>query len=100
MTFYTIEGDAILLAVRLTPRARKDALAGLVDAGDGKAALAIRLAAPPVEGAANAALISFLSRALGVPKSSLAIAAGEKSRLKRVRVRGVAPADVEKMVSD
>ena len=49
----------------------------------------IRLAAPPVEGAANEALIAFLSEALGVPRRSIAIVSGEKSRDKRVRIEGL-----------
>jgi len=51
-------------------------------------AVLIRLAAPPVEGAANEALIAFLSEALGVPRRSIAIVSGEKSRDKRVRIEG------------
>jgi uncharacterized protein (TIGR00251 family) len=52
-------------------------------------AVLIRLAAPPVEGAANEALIAFLSEALGVPRRSIAIVSGEKSRDKRVRIEGL-----------
>jgi uncharacterized protein (TIGR00251 family) len=49
----------------------------------------IRLAAPPVEGAANDALIAFLSDALGLPRRDITIASGEKSRDKRVRIEGL-----------
>ena len=49
----------------------------------------MRLAAPPVDGAANEALIAFLSEVLGVPRRNLALVAGEKSRDKRVRVDGI-----------
>ena len=83
------DGDDILLAVRVTPRARKDAIGGVVDAGDGRAALAVRLAAPPVEGAANQALIAFLARSLGISRSAVSLEAGDKSRLKQLRLRGV-----------
>lgn len=51
-------------------------------------ALKIRLAAPPVEGRANEALVDFIAEALGLPKRSVRIVAGEKSRDKRVEVRG------------
>jgi uncharacterized protein YggU (UPF0235/DUF167 family) len=73
----------VRLAVRVTPRAKRDAIAGLVDCRDGRVALAIRLAATPVEGSANEALTAFLAALLDVPKSSILIQAGEKSRLKR-----------------
>lgn len=95
---YTIEPDAIRLAVRLTPRARKDVLVGIIDAGDGRAALAIRLAAPPVDGAANQALIAFLASALDLPKSAVTIASGDKARLKIVRLAGVTVQDLERLL--
>ncbi|QAY79118.1 DUF167 domain-containing protein [Sphingosinicella sp. BN140058] len=95
---YTVERDAIRLAVRFTPRARKDALAGIIDAGAGRAALAIRLTAPPVDGAANQALIAFLASALGLPKSAVTIATGDKARLKIVRLAGVTVPDVERLL--
>ncbi|MGB7219239.1 MAG: DUF167 domain-containing protein [Vicinamibacterales bacterium] len=72
------------LAVRVVPRARKTAAAGVRDA-----ALVIRLAAPPVEGAANTALVEFLSEALGVPRRAVTILSGERSRHKRLVVSGV-----------
>ena len=49
----------------------------------------IRLAAPPVEGAANDALVAFLSDRLGLPRRSITILSGEKSRDKRVRIEGL-----------
>jgi uncharacterized protein (TIGR00251 family) len=85
---YTVDDTGVRLAVRLTPRARHNELAGLVDVGAGRTALAVRLAAPPVDGAANRALTEFLASTLGVPKSAVGIVAGEKSRLKTVLVRG------------
>ena len=88
MSFYSIDGEAIRLAVRVTPRARKDEAGGLIDTGDGRQALSIRLAAPPVEGAANQAVVAFLARALGVPRSAVSIASGARSRLKIVELRG------------
>jgi hypothetical protein len=75
------------LDVRVIPRARKTALAGVRDA-----ALLIRLAAPPVEGAANAALAEFLSEVLGVPRRAVSILSGERGRRKRVAVGGVTAA--------
>jgi uncharacterized protein len=81
---FSLDGDGVRLAVRLTPRAKRDELAGLVDSGDGRVAIAVRLAARPTEGAANRALVDFLARALDVPRSTIRIVAGEKSRLKTV----------------
>lgn len=83
------EGGA-RLRVRVTPRARQTALAGIVDV-DGRPALAIRLAAPPVDGAANKALLAFLATSLGLPRSRLRIVSGETSRLKTVSLSGASP---------
>lgn len=84
---YSLDEDgSARLAVRLTPRAGRDALGGIVDAGGGRVALSVRVAAPPVEGAANRALIVFLAATLDVPKSAIRIASGETSRIKIVRI--------------
>ena len=73
------------LDVRVIPRAKKSGLGGVRDG-----AVLIRLAAPPVEGAANDALISFLSEILQVPRRAIRIVSGERSRHKRVAVDGLA----------
>jgi uncharacterized protein (TIGR00251 family) len=86
---FTITEGRARMAVRLTPRARRDEIAGLVDAGEGRTALAVRLAAPPVDGAANSALVAFLARTLGIPRTSIAIVSGERSRLKMLAIEGV-----------
>jgi len=75
-----------LLDVRVVPRAGKSGVAGLRDG-----ALLVRLAAAPVDGAANAELISVLADALGVPKRYVEIVSGDRSRSKRVRVTGMDP---------
>ena len=49
----------------------------------------VRVAAPPVEGAANDALIAFFADALGVPKRAIQIVSGDRGRLKRVAIAGV-----------
>ena len=76
-------------AVRVQPRARKNAVVGEI--GD---ALKIALTAPPVEGRANEACIEFLAEFLKVPRASVTIAAGQSSRNKVVRVRGLTAAEV------
>ena len=72
------------LTVRVIPRASKPGIVGTRD-GD----LLVRLQSPPVEGAANAELIQKLAKALHVPRGSISIDAGERSRQKRVRIEGV-----------
>lgn len=72
------------LAVRVAPRASRNELAG-VEAG----ALKVRLTAPPVEGAANQALVKLLAKTLGVAKGKVMVISGEHSRNKRVLVEGL-----------
>jgi uncharacterized protein (TIGR00251 family) len=71
-------------AVRIHPRARKNAITG--ELGE---ALKLSLTAPPVEGEANAACIEFFANLLKVPRSSVTIAAGQTSRNKRIAVAGL-----------
>jgi uncharacterized protein (TIGR00251 family) len=75
------------LAVRVVPRAAKTAIAGIRHG-----ALLVRLAAPPVEGAANQALITLLARLLDVPRGCVTLVSGERSRVKRVAIDGMTPA--------
>lgn len=77
------------LAVRLTPRGGRDAIDGWASGADGRPYLKARVAAPPVEGEANAALTVLLAKTLGVSKSSVRIAAGQTGRLKSVDLDGV-----------
>jgi uncharacterized protein YggU (UPF0235/DUF167 family) len=77
------------LAVRLTPRGGRDAVEGWATGADGRPFLKARVAAPPVEGEANAALTVLLSKTLGVSRSSVRIAAGQTGRLKQVEVEGL-----------
>jgi uncharacterized protein (TIGR00251 family) len=77
-------GDGVMLTVRVLPRASRNQVVG-VEQG----AIKIKLTAPPVEGAANAALIEFVAGWLGVRKSVVSIVSGEKARHKRVQVVGL-----------
>lgn len=79
------------LTVRVTPRARRDEVAGILEDGT----LRVRVSAPPVEGKANAALLTFLARVLGVRKNRLEIVAGEKGLDKIVSVVNMSSRDVE-----
>lgn len=76
--------EGVRLAVRVQPRAARSEIAGLF--GD---RIRIRLAAPPVDGAANDALVRFLAGALGVPPRAVQIVAGLTSRSKTVIATGV-----------
>jgi uncharacterized protein (TIGR00251 family) len=81
---FAADGKDVVLRLRITPRAGRDAFGPASED-----LLAVRLAAPPVEGAANKALIAFLADAFSVPRSAVRIESGERSRCKRVRVSGV-----------
>ncbi len=81
-------GGTVVL-VRVIPRAAKSGLAG-----ERNGALLVRLAAPPVDGQANAALVAFLADTLGVPKRAASIVFGDSTRQKRVLVAGMRPDDV------
>jgi len=80
---------AAIFAVRVTPRASRDAIEG-----EHNGALKVRLTAPPVEDRANEALRRLLATRLKVPLSAVRIVGGEKSRNKRVSVAGVTRAQV------
>jgi uncharacterized protein (TIGR00251 family) len=77
------------LEIRLQPRGGRDQVMGERDG-----AVLIRISAPPVDGKANAALIAFVAKTVGVPKGSVAIIRGETSRNKIIRVAGRAADDV------
>jgi hypothetical protein len=74
----------IRFAVRVHPRAKKDAITGVF--GD---ALKLSLTTPPIEGRANQACIEFFAKLFKVPRASVTIAAGETSRNKVIRVAGI-----------
>jgi uncharacterized protein (TIGR00251 family) len=78
-------GESALLSIRVQPRARRDEVVG-----ERAGAIVIRLAAPPVDGKANAALTAFIAKAAGVPRSRVEIVRGASARDKLVRVTGVA----------
>ena len=79
-----------VINIRVIPRAGKSGISGT--RGD---AILVRLNAAPIDGAANAELIEVLADALGVPKRSVSIVSGERSRQKRVRVEGITGEFVE-----
>ena len=83
-------GGSVVFAVRVTPRASRDAIEG-----EHQGALKVRLTAPPVEDRANEALRRLLAKRLNVPVSAVNIVAGGKSRTKRVEIAGVSEAQIK-----
>lgn len=75
--------SGITFAVKVQPRARRNAIVG--ELGD---ALKIALTAPPVDGRANEACVEFFAGLLGLPRSSITIASGQSSRNKVVQITG------------
>ena len=82
------------LTVKVTPRASRNELVGLMSDGTVK----IRVAAPPVDSAANEAVIALLAEVLGVPKSQIEIAAGQASTQKLVSIIGLTPEQVDALL--
>ncbi len=76
------------MSVRASPKASRNAIEGERIGDDGRAWLAVKLTAPPSDGAANEALIALLAKSLGVPKRDVALASGATSRLKRLHITG------------
>lgn len=79
--------SSVQIRVRLTPRGGADRVDGVVDG-----VLRVRVAAPPVEGAANTALLRLIAGELGVARGRVRLVSGEASRTKVVGVEGVSPA--------
>ena len=77
-------GDGVIIRVYVAPRSSVNKIVG-----EHNGAVKVALTAPPVEGAANKALVEFLSKTLGVPKSSVMLVSGETSRNKSVAVAGI-----------
>jgi hypothetical protein len=86
-----VEGGA-LISVHVKPRAARDAVVPAPFADDGP--LVVQVTAPPVEGAANAAACSVVAKALGIPKSRVAVQRGASARHKTLFVEGLCAADV------
>jgi hypothetical protein len=82
------------LTIRVTPRARKNALAGILEDGT----LRIRIAAPPVGGKANVALVAFLADILGVRKNRIEVVAGKRGLDKIVSVVGMTSQEAEERI--
>jgi len=86
--FWRVANDAVLVEVRLTPKSSVDRIEGPEAGADGHLHLRARVRAVPEDGKANKALTAMLAKAVGVPKSSVAVVAGHTSRAKTLRIEG------------
>jgi uncharacterized protein len=86
--------DGATVAVKVHPRARRNAITGTV--GD---AIKLAVTAPPVGGKANQAVIEFFATFFAIPRSSVSIASGETSRNKVVRVSGISVQRVRELLA-
>jgi len=77
--------EQMRIEVKVVPRAKKDQISGIMEDGS----LKIRLAAPPVDGKANRALIKLLAGILKIPKKDIAIISGLQSRNKTISIEGM-----------
>jgi uncharacterized protein len=86
--------SGVTFAVRIHPRAKKNAITG--ELGD---ALKLSLTSPPVEGRANEACVHFFAKLLKLPSSSVTIASGQTSRQKIIRVSGLSAEEVRRRIA-
>ena len=86
--------ESVTLSVRIQPRASKNEVVRREDGG-----IKIRLTAPPVDGAANEALVRFLADAFSVSKSQVEIVSGHTSRDKIVRITGIGQIEAERVLN-
>ena len=84
MIFIHETADGVSFAVKVHPRAKKNAITG--ELGD---ALKLSLTTPPIDGRANEACVEFFAKLLKVPRSSVTIASGQTSRNKVIRIAGL-----------
>lgn len=94
---YRAFDDHLRLAVRLTPNGGRDAIDGIETNADGEAHLRARVSCVPEKGKANKALLALVSKALGVPKSSISLVSGDTARQKILRIDGD-PEDLKKRI--
>jgi uncharacterized protein (TIGR00251 family) len=83
--WHDVRGADLLLRLRIQPRASREGIDGV---REGR--LRVRVSSPPVDGAANDRVIRVLAQVLDVPRSSITLTRGEKSRDKDLTVHGVA----------
>ena len=87
----THENNAVIFTVRVIPRSSRSEIIG-----SHEGVLKVKLNAPPVEGAANAELLKLFAKKLGISRSRVSIVSGETSRIKRLRIIGITPEELQK----
>jgi uncharacterized protein (TIGR00251 family) len=92
-SFVDESDQGVILRVQVQARASRDEVAGVH--GD---ALKIRITAAPVAGAANRHLLKFLAKKLGIPRGQLAIDSGLTSKVKRIAIREISAAEIERLL--
>jgi uncharacterized protein (TIGR00251 family) len=75
-----------ILSIRVTPRSARPGIGGWRQGPDGREELEVRVAEAPADGAANAAVVKLLAKALGISRSEVSIVSGHASRHKRIEV--------------
>ena len=86
------------LTLKVTPNAKRSEFLGWMEDENGNSLLKMKLAAPPVDGKANKALIAFLAKSFGVPKSSLTLVRGEKNRQKTIDFSTLSEMELQKHI--
>lgn len=86
--FFRVGAGHVVVQLRLTPKGGSDRIDGLGELADGRKVMLARVRAAPDKGAANAAVEAVLAKALGVPRSAVALVSGHTARLKSLRVDG------------
>ena len=89
-TCFAVADDGIVLDVRVTTRASRDAVDGVGALSDRRVVAHVRVRALPADGAANKAVCAVVAKALRRPKSAVMLTSGARSRVKRMRIAGVA----------
>ena len=92
MIVYTEKDGAFVFSVRVVPRASKSEIVGEIEG-----VLKVRIASPPVDGAANAELIKIMAKTFDVSKSEVEIIGGQTSKNKQVQIRNITAAHLREI---
>lgn len=85
---FTLDATGATLTIRATPKASKTAVTGVVALEGDATALGLRVAAPPVDGAANDEVVRFVGKQLRVGRGAVTLVSGQTNRVKRLRIDG------------
>ena len=86
--FLRVDGNDLVLAIRLTPRSAREGFGGIWRDDKGAAWLQASVRAVPEKGRANAALIAIIAKRIGIPARDVMLESGDTARLKRIRLVG------------